>query len=212
MFLKRCERRKDGKKHTYWVLVESYRTPRGSRHRVIAYLGQLGPGESTGWAQLGRTLSGKRRTRPELSLFDPPHYDEPADDEPVLVKLRDLRLERMRRFGDVWLALGLWRLLGLDELLEQRIPEGREEIPWHQMAAILTIARFCEPSSELHVEDTWYRATALDDLLGVPPEKVYTDRLYAALDRILPHKDALEHHLKQRLGDLFDLKYNLLLY
>jgi transposase len=212
MFLKRCQRRKNGKNHVYWSLVESYRTARGSRHRVVAYLGELSGGEKNGWAQLGRTLAGKRRTQPEPSLFDPPHYDEPADDEPVLVKLRDLRLERMQRFGDVWLALGLWRLLGLDGLLEQLIPEGREEIPWHQMAAILTIARFCEPSSELHIEDTWYRATALDDLLGVPPEKVHTDRLYAALDHLLPHKDALETHLRQRLGDLFDLKCDLLLY
>jgi hypothetical protein len=118
----------------------------------------------------------------------------------------------LRRFGDVWLAWGLWRLLGLDALLEHLIPEGREQVPWHQMAAILTFARFCEPSSELHIEDTWYRATALDDLLGVSPEKVHTDRLYAALDHLLPHKDALERHLRQRLGDLFDLNYQLLLY
>jgi Transposase DDE domain len=212
MFLKRCPRRKNGKTHVYWALVESYRTGRGSRHRTIAYLGELTGGEKSGWAQLGRTLDGKRRTRPEPSLFNPPRYDEPDEDEPVLVKLRDIRLERLRRFGDVWLAWGLWRLLGLDVLLERLIPEGREEIPWHQMAAILTIARFCEPSSELHIEDTWYRATALDDLLGVPPEKVHTDRLYAALDHLLPHKDALEQHLRQRLGDLFDLNYELLLY
>jgi transposase len=212
MFLKRCQRRKNGKTHVYWALVESYRTARGSRHRVVAYLGELGPSEKNGWAQLGRAADGKQRARPERSLFDPPHYDDPTEDEPVLVKLRDLRLERSRRFGDVWLAYGLWRLLELDVLLEKLIPEGREQIPWHQMAAILTIARFCEPSSELHIEDTWYRATALDDLLGVPPDKVHTDRLYAALDRLLPHKDALEQHLRQRLGDLFDLKYELLLY
>src|SRR5262245_52399852 len=106
MFLKRCERRKSGKKHTYWLLVESYRTPRGSRHRVVAYLGGLSRGEASGWSQLGRTLSGKRRTRPEPSLFDPPHYDELDDDEPVLVKLRDIHLQRLRSFGDVWLAWG----------------------------------------------------------------------------------------------------------
>src|SRR6266849_634799 len=151
MFLKRCQRRKNGKSHCYWALVESYRTARGSRQRVVAYLGELAPSETSGWAQLGRTLSGTRRTRPEPSLFDPPHYDDPADDEPVLVKLKDLRLERLRTFGDVWLAWGLWRLLELDVLLDRRMPEGREEIPWHQMAAILTIARFCEPSSELHI-------------------------------------------------------------
>ncbi|MGO9596486.1 MAG: hypothetical protein ACLP7Q_00515, partial [Isosphaeraceae bacterium] len=106
MFLKRCERRKGGKKHTYWVLVESIRTPRGSRHRVVAYLGELTRGQTSGWAQLGRTLSGKRRTRPQPSLFDPPHYDEPDDDEPVLIKLNDIHLERLRSFGDVWLAWG----------------------------------------------------------------------------------------------------------
>ena len=212
MFLKHCVRRKSGKKHTYWVLVESYRTPRGSRHRVVAYLGELSRGEASGWAQLGRTLSGKRRTRPERSLFDPPHYDEPEDDEPVLVKLKDIHLERLRGFGDVWLAWGLWRLLELDVLLDRIMPRGREEIPWSEMAAILTIARLCEPSSELHIEDTWYRGTALDDLLGIAAEKVHTDRLYAGLDRLLPHKDELERHLRQRLGDLFDLKYELLLY
>jgi transposase len=212
MFLKRCQRRKSGKKHTYWALVESYRTPRGSRHRVIAYLGELSRGETSGWAQISRTLAGKGRARPQPSLFDPPRYDQPADDEPVLVKLHDIRLERLRGFGDVWLAWGLWRLLELDLLFDRIMPRGREEIPWPQMAAILTIARFCEPSSELHIEDTWYRATALDDLLGIPAEKVRTDRLYAGLDRILPHKDELERHLRGRLGDLFDLKYDLLLY
>jgi transposase len=212
MFLRRCERRQGRKKHTYWILVESYRTPRGSRHRVIAYLGELSRGESSGWAQLGRTLSGKRRTRPELSLFDPPHYDEPDEDEPVLVKIRDIHLERLRSFGDVWLAWGLWRLLELDGLFERIIPRGREEIPWPQVAAILTIARLCEPSSELHIEDTWYRGTALDDLLGIPVEKVHTDRLYAGLNHLLFHKEELEEHLRQRLGDLFDLKYDLLLY
>jgi Transposase DDE domain len=212
MFLKRCERRKSGKKHTYWVLVESIRTPKGSRHRVVAYLGALSRGEASGWSQLGRTLGGKRRTRPEPSLFDPPHYDEPDDDELVLVKLKDIRLERLRGFGDVWLAWGLWRLLELDVLLNRIMPAGREEIPWPQMAAVLAIARLCEPSSELHIEDTWYRGTALDDLLGIPADKVHTDRLYAGLDHLLPHKDELERHLRQRLGDLFDLNYELLLY
>jgi len=130
----------------------------------------------------------------------------------VLVKLKDIHLERLRGFGDVWLAWGLWRLLEMDVLLDRIMQRGREEIPWPQMAAVLTIARFCEPSSELHIEDTWYRATALDDLLGIPVEKVHTDRLYAGLDHLLPHKDELERHLRQRLGDLFDLKYELLLY
>jgi len=210
MFLRRCNRKKNGKQHTYWALVESYRTARGSRQRVVAYLGELKGKEQSGWTQLGKRLD--KKSRPLPSLFDPPHYDDPTDDEPVEINLKGVRLERLGDFGDVWLALGLWRLLGLDKLLSNRMAAGREEIPWHVIAAILTIARFCEPSSELHIEDSWYARTSLEDLLGVLPEKVHTDRLYAGLDWLLPHKQAIEKHLKERLGDLFDLKYDLLLY
>ena len=210
MFLKRLERRKNGKGHTYWARVESFRTGRGSRHRVVAYLGELKKSERSGWAPLGRRLNGA--ARPQPLLFDPPRYDEPSDDEPVLVKLRDIQLDRLRDFGDVWLALGLWRLLKLDLLLAELMPAGDEEVPWPVVATILAIARFCEPSSELHIADTWYRRTALDDLLGVTVEQVHTRRLYEGLDALLPHKEAIEKHLKERLGDLFDLKYDLLLY
>ncbi|MCZ6795232.1 MAG: IS1634 family transposase [Planctomycetota bacterium] len=210
MFLRRYERRRNGKRHTYWALVESYRTGRGSRQRVVAYLGELKSSEKSGWAELGRRLSKKERPQP--SLFDPPHYDEPEDDEPVLVRLSGVTMERLRDFGDVWLALGIWRLLGLDVLLSELMPAGREDVPWATVAAILTIARLCEPSSELHIEEKWYRRTALEDLLGVRPEQVHTDRLYAGLDRLLPLKEAMEKHLKDRLGNLFDLDYDLLLY
>jgi len=210
MFLRRCKRRKNGKQHTYWALVESYRTARGSRQRIVAYLGELKGSEQSGWVQLGRRLD--KKSRPQRSLFDPPHYEDPTDEEPVEINLKGVRLERLRDFGDVWLALGLWRLLELDKLLSDSKGHGREEVPWHVVAAILTIARFCEPSSELYIEDSWYGRTALEDLLGLPPQKVHTDRLYAGLDWLLLHKQAIEKHLKERLGDLFDLKYDLLLY
>ncbi len=109
MFLRRCERKKNGKQHTYWALVESYRTARGSRQRIVAYIGELKDDEQNGWVQLGRRLD--KKSRPRASLFDPPHYDDPTDEEPVEVNLKAVRLERFRDFGDVWLALGLWRLL-----------------------------------------------------------------------------------------------------
>jgi len=115
MFLRRYERRKSGKRHTYWALVEAYRTARGSRQRVVAYLGELKKSAQNGWAVLGRRLD--KKARPQPSLFDPPWYPEPDDSAPVLVKLKGIRLERSRDFGEVWLALGLWRLVGLDELL-----------------------------------------------------------------------------------------------
>ena len=213
MFLRRYERKKNGKPHTYWALVESYRTAKGSRQRVVAYLGELTTGEQQGWAKFGAHLEGEATARrPQLSLFDPPRPDEPREDEPLLVKLSSVRLERTRDFGDVWLAWGLWRMLGLDELLDEWIERGREDVSWGTMAAVLAIARFCEPSSELHIADTWYRRTALEELLGVRPEQVHTDRLYKALDHLLPHKEAIETHLRQRLGELFELKCELLLY
>jgi transposase len=213
MFLRRYERRKNGKPHSYWALVESYRTAKGSRQRVVAYLGELAAGEQDGWAKLGAHLDGKAPPRRlQRSLFDPPPHDAPQEDEPLLVKLNSIRLGRTRDFGDVWLAWGLWRMLGLDEFFEQRIERGREEVSWGTMAAVLTIARFCEPASELHIADTWYRRTALEELLGATPEQIHTDRLYKAHDRILPHKEALEAYLRKRLGELFELKCDLLLY
>lgn len=213
MFLRRCERRKNGKRHTYWALVESHRTVRGSRQRVVAYLGELSPSEQDGWTKLGAHLEGKEADkRPQRTLFDPPVARDRDDEAPVKVRLKDVRLERLRDFGDVWLAWGLWRMLGLDSLLSRLLPEGREDVPWATVAAILAIARFCEPSSELHIEEKWYRRTALEDLLGVVPEKIHTDRLYTALDRLLPHKAAIETHLKKRFGELFELKCDLLLY
>jgi transposase len=213
MFLRRFERRKNGKAHSYWALAESYRTAKGSRQRIVSYLGELTDGEQDGWAKLGSHLDGETQARrPQRTFFDPPRRDEPRDDESLLVKLSSIRLERTRDFGDVWLAWGLWRTLGLDEVLEKLIEPGREEVSWATMAAILTLARFCEPSSELHIADTWYRRTALEDLLGVTPEQVHTDRLYKALDQLLPHKEALEKHLRERLGELFQLQCDLLLY
>jgi transposase len=213
MFLRRLIRKKNGKPHTYWALAESYRTARGSRQRIVAYLGELGADEQDGWTQLCSHLNGEaEKRRPQRTLFDPPQHDVPRDDEPLLVKLSSIRLERTRDFGDVWLAWGLWRMLGLNELLEKHVATGKEDVPWATVAAILTIARFCEPSSELHIADTWYRRTALEELLGVTPEQVHTDRLYKGLDRLLPHKEEIERHIRKRLGELFELKCDLLLY
>ena len=221
MFLRRFQKRKNGNSHVYWALVETYRTAKGPRQRIVSYLGELKESEQSGWAQLSaklNTASGDQQKPSQVQqpLFDPLPHDDEVDaklgSQPVLVDLKGIRLERTRDFGDVWLAWGLWRLLGLDVLLEQEMRHSRATVPWHIVAAILTVARFCEPSSELHIETTWYRRTALEDLLHVSPETVHTDRLYAGLDELLPHKETIEKHLQQRLGQLFDLDYELLLY
>ena len=115
-------------------------------------------------------------------------------------------------FGGAWLALQLIQRLRLDELFENVLPRGKEDIAWAKIVTILVICRLCRPSSELHIAEHYYQSTALADLLGVPAGKVNHHRLYRALDQLLPQKDALETHLKDRLGTLFGLDYDLLLY
>ena len=215
MFIKRCSRTKNGKKHDYWQWVESYRTARGPRHRVVAYLGDLAPTERRGWARLASHLDGKaaRKAQQQLLLFE---TSAQANQEPVPetveVCLQGVHVEQTRDFGDVFLGLILWRMLALDELFDQTCGGGRQEIPGSLMACLLTIARFVEPDSELHVEDTWYRRTALSQMLGIPVEKVNAARLYRTLDAILPLKSEMEKHLRQRVGELFTQDFDLLLY
>ncbi len=128
------------------------------------------------------------------------------------VRLKGIRIERSRQFGDVYLALALWRGVGLEELCERLLPVGQERVAWAKMAAVLVTARFCEPSSELHIAEDWYRRTALCDLLQLGDEEVNKDRLYRALDHLLAHKAALEAHLSERCGELFAVENEVLLY
>ena len=104
------------------------------------------------------------------------------------------------------------RKLQLDEFLKGVMPPGWEHIPWWRSALILVVARLCHPSSELFVSEQWYPKSALPELLGVPADQVDDNRLYRTLDQLLPHKESLEVHLKNRMGQLFDLEYDLLLY
>jgi transposase len=205
MYLRHTTRRKDGKVHTYWQLVRSVRVGRRVIQQTVAQLGELDAHGRTRARALARAITGDLE---QPDLFVPP--DEPA--EAIPVRLNRIRLERGRTFGDVWLGWTLWRALRLDQLLERRLPEGREAVPWVTMATVLILARLCEPSSELHIAEDWYRRTALEDLLALPASLVNDDRLYRALDRLLPHKTALEPHLVARLGELFALEYDLLLY
>ncbi len=204
MYLRHTIRRKDGKTHTYWRLVRSVRVGRKVLQQTVAHLGELDAQGRARARALARAIMGERE---QADLFAPSETDDT-----VPVQLQRVCLERGRTFGDVWLGWLLWRALRLDELLERLLPEGREAAPWATMAAVLVLARLCEPSSELHIAEDWYRRTALEDLLTLPGALVNDDRLYRALDRLLPHKRALEQHLVARLGELFALDYDLLLY
>jgi transposase len=175
--------------------------------QTVAQLGELDAEGRARAKALARSIGGRACELSQRHLFD-----GGKSSGSVPVKLDRVRLERSRSFGAVWLGWFLWRALKLDELLSEVLPSSRETVSWSEVIAILVIGRLCEPSSELHVAERWYRTTALEDLLGVAVEDIYDERLYRALDRLLPLKEAIEKHLVKRLGELFDLDYDLLLY
>ena len=205
MYLRRSDRTKNGKTHSYWRLVRSVRRHGKVVQETVAQLGELDARGRAKARALARAITGGYA---QADLFDTP----PEPETTVAVRLDRVRLERGRSFGDVWLAWTLWRALRLGTVCADLLPAGREAVSWSTMAAVLVMARLCEPSSELHIAERWYEHTALEDLLGLPAEQVNDDRLYRALDRLLPHKTALEQHLRARLGELFALDYDLLLY
>lgn len=205
MYLRHSTVRKDGKAHTYWRLVRSVRRNGKVAQETVAQLGELDAQGRLRAEALARRITGRAD---QYELFE----ERPGPERAIAVRLDRVRLERTRRFGDVWLSWTLWRALGLDRLCAELMPESRAEVPWPTVAAVLVMARLCEPSSELHLAEDFYRTTALEDMLDLPCEQVNDDRLYRALDRLLPHKRAIEEHLQKRLGELFALEYDLLLY
>ena len=215
MFLRQCFRIKDGKRHAYWALVESYRTDAGPRQRVVAWLGKLDESGRLGIQHVVRGTSSaqaKESTDVQLPLFNKKDGEEPIQPQWVEVNASGVRVENCRQFGGPWLVLEVVRRLQLDEFLKGIIPPGREHVSWWRSALILVVARLCRPSSELYIAEQWYPKSAMPQLLGVPAARVDDNRLYRTLDHLLPHKVKLEAHLKNRMGDLFDLEYDLLMY
>jgi transposase len=211
MFLREHQRKKDGKEHTYWSLVETVRTPDGPRQRTLCYLGELNSSAQARWLKTIEVFNEQGEAQ-QLKLF-PSQVEAPADDPQVArVLLNKVRLERTRQFGSCWLGLELWKRLELDRFFEAAIDDQEADVPWSRVAAVLAINRLCAPGSELAIEERWFPSTGLDDLLGIAEGKINDTRLYRCLDRILPHKTKLERHLKQRYGELFGAEFDVLLY
>jgi transposase len=216
VYLRRNRRTVDGETYECWTLVESRRTARGPRQHIVATLGKL-PGLDEpvrcGWEDVDALLEGHapvpRQTElPGLAAARPtgvaPCWRE--------VDVRGTRVERVREFGEVYLALALWRRLGLHTILRELLAAGREEIPWETVACLLTVARFCGQLSELGVAERWFQRTALDELLGVDWKQVNDDRLYRGLDALHAHKEALTGHLLARYQSWFGVRFEFLLY
>ena len=214
MFLRRNRKRFAGEDYDYWTLCETVRTERGPRQRVIATLGKLSEEDlSGGWEDIEALLEGRAPAPRQRNLGE----DAAAEGRErqgrwELADLSHLSVERVREFGSVYLALALWRRLGLHELLESLIEPGRESVPWADVAAVLTAGKFCGQASELGIAEEWYGRTALEDITGIDAARVNDDRLYRALDRVGEHKDRLCEHLMERYRSWFGVRFEFLLY
>jgi transposase len=213
MFLRSTNRRKDGKDHRYFSVVENRRLSSGkTAQRTVLYLGEVNDQQETAWRKTLDVFDEDQQRRRTLNLF-PDDRPVPHDAvETLQVKVSDLELRRVRAFGNCWLACELWRQLDLDGFWQQRLPKGRETVAWEHVLQVLVVNRLIDPGSELRVHQQWFLASAMDELLGVDFAVAEKDRLYRCLDRLVEHKRALFVWLWQKWADLFHADFEVLLY
>jgi len=213
MFLRSTNRKKDGKDHRYFSIVENHRLP-GNRtvQRTVLYLGEINDQQQAAWRKTLDVFDEAEQRYTTMSLF-PDDREIPADAlDSVQIRLSGLELRRPRVFGNCWLACELWHQLGLDEFFQQRLPEGREAVSWEKVLRLLVVNRLLDPGSEFHVHRQWFVDSAMDDLLDTDFAVAEKDRLYRCLDRVLKHKQDLFIWLKQKWADLFQADFEVLLY
>jgi len=180
--------------------------------RQVLFLGEINDSQQAAWRQTLEVFDEAEQRAATLSLF-PEDREIPADAlDGVQVKLREMELRRPRAFGNYWLGCELWRQLGLESFWEARLGEGREEVPWAKVLELLVVSRLVSPGSEFRLHRQGFDQSALGDLLGSSFAVAEKDRLYRCLDRILPHKAALFDHLRQRWQELFQARFDVLLY
>lgn len=213
MFLKCRERRKDGKTHRSWSIVESRRYA-GNKvaHRHVLYLGEINDSQRAAWERTIAVVDERDGAPRQMALFPADRTPPPGEIDSLQVRLSELTLAQPRQWGACWLANELWRTLGLDDFFGARLPVSREDTDWEKVLRILVIYRLLAPGSEWRLHRHWFATTALADLLGVDERAAQDDTLYRCHDLILAHKEELFAHLRQRWSDLFGAHYEVLLY
>jgi hypothetical protein len=213
MILRAITRRKNGKVHRYFSVVENRRVARGhSVQRQVIYLGEINDSQQDAWRKAVAEFDEARQAFREISQF-PEDRALPADAvNAVAVKLEQMRLRRPRAFGDCWLACGLWDQLHLTDFWQPRLADPQAGAPWEKVLEILAVNRLLEPGSEFAVHRHWLVASALDELSSVDYCAVAKDRLYRCLNPLVEHKDALFQFLQERWKTLFDARFDILLY
>ena len=214
MFLRRSERKRDGKTHTYWSVVENKRLGDGRVvQRHVLYLGEINSSQAEAWRKAIEVFdedSGRSRT---LALFpEDQEATRPTDETVVQVRLSELQLRQPRQWGACWLAGLLWRELGLDRFWAERLPPSRKGTRWDQILQILVSYRLIAPGSEWKLHRDWFGKSAMADVLGTDFGVADTHKPYECHDRLLEHKDALFAHLVERWRTLFSVNFDVLLY
>jgi len=213
MFLRATIRKKDGKLHRYYSVVENRRLQSGKvAQRTVLYLGEINDSQEAAWRKTLDVFDEGGRGPTSLSLF-PEDREIPADAvDAIQVKLSEMQLKHPRSFGDCWLACQIWQQLGMTDFWNHRLPMGREDVSWTKVLQLLVVNRLIDPGSEFRLHRQWFDRSAMDELLGVDFAIAEKDRLYRCLDRVLGHKKELFLFLKDRWRNLFNTRFDVLLY
>lgn len=213
MFLKCSIRRKDGKEHRSWSIVESRRYSGGKvAQRHVLYLGEINDSQRLAWEKTLSVFDETSGDHRQIALFPSDRTPPAGPVESIQLCLQAMRLERPRQWGACWLADELWRMLGLEEFFRSRLPVSREGTDWEKVLRILAIYRLLSPGSEWRLHRHWFGTTALADLLGVDARSAGDDTLYRCHDLLLSHKEDLFKHLRQRWTDMFRARFDVVLY
>ena len=216
MFLRCSKRLKDGKAHLYWSVVENRRL---ADHRIVQrhvlYLGEINGIQEAAWRKTVNLFGQDDAAPQQVALFPDEHAPDAlrVDELPIVrIKLSQMSLRRPRQWGACWLGCELWQQLGLDTFWRERLPASREGTRWDQVLQTLTLYRLIDPGAEWRLHRHWFDHTAIADLLGGDFSLAEIHRLYACHDKLIEHKRALFDHLTERWRDLFNAKYEVLLY
>ena len=213
MFLRSTNRRKNGKQHRYFSVVEDRRVGGGKvTQRTVLYLGEINDSQRAAWRKTLQAFDETRGENCQLSLFPEDRIIPPDAVDAIQVRLSQMHLRRPRAFGDCWLGCWLWRHLELDRFWDCRLRNGRRGVPWEKVLQLLVVNRLIDPGSEFRLHRQWFDRSAMDELLGVDFRAASKDRLYRCLDRILIHRADLFRHLRQRWRNLFAVEFEVLLY
>lgn len=213
MYLRCQQRKKDGKTHRYWSVVESRRLQSGKvAQRRVLYLGEINDSQQAVWRKSLEVFDEQRQQFVALSLFPEDRPVAAAEVNTIQVKLHEMKLQRARPYGNCWLGCELWRQLQLDQFWNQKLGRGREAAPWAQVLELLVVNRLIEPGSEFRLHRHWFDRSGMDALLGVDFVVAEKDRLYRCLDRLGEHRQELFQHLRRRWEDLFHPEFEVLLY